>query len=723
MKKLNYLFILLLVCILNANAQTWEYYKDWPINVKPVDIDVNNAGTLFMLTSEKTIFYKLLNQDWQEMPTFPAGNPECISVVKNSNRLYFGDYMQGLVYTDNFGQSWQQTWLTTNPISGFHESVVALSNISNPNLFFGATFGALIKYTSNGQNGQFIVYDSTNNFNNDANEIFITSSNVTLIGTENGGIWKSTPNGSTFQQTNQNQHKFLRFTEGNGKVYALGYNSIQNHFFLVSSTDFMNWESVITPSPTEKYTSILFDSSTQSLWLGSETGLYKSDPVTANAPTWNSATYNNLSQFTVEIVKSGSKIHNFSNEFIAQQIDNSNTNWNAINQGLRGSVNYAGFGSNNKIFAASYNNNTVSSANDAQSTWSNTSITGNTIIVFDMIVRPNGKIYLDMGTSIKKSIDNGLTYTDITPPNMTACWRLHVGENNSLFASLYGEREKLYRSTDDGATWSLFGDFTSEVEWDPAIVENISEDSNGVVYVVTESLDIFFGVNTLRYTTDQGVTWNSISYVDQSSCSFTPLVMSSGDKTYFSACSRAFTVNIANSSPFQPYTFPWGTSGFLHPGAFKKNSQGHQYILKDALYKSVDNGVTWTNLGLPSEFIHGATDVAGLFIDSNDDVFVKSSTYIYLPSSSWGFYKITETLGVENPESNPVSVYPNPASNLITIQTTHSISNVSVYDMQGKNVLNVNDNIIDVSNLSNGLYLIKIEDSQGNKMNSKFVKN
>lgn len=52
-------------------------------------------------------FYKLEPQDWQEMASFTVVNPQGIFAMKNSNRMYFADEFQGLVCTDNFGQTWQ----------------------------------------------------------------------------------------------------------------------------------------------------------------------------------------------------------------------------------------------------------------------------------------------------------------------------------------------------------------------------------------------------------------------------------------------------------------------------------------------------------------------------------------------------------------------------------------------------------------------------------------
>tara|TARA_B110001450_G_scaffold13655_1_gene12854 strand:- start:1248 stop:2378 length:1131 start_codon:yes stop_codon:yes gene_type:complete len=60
---------------------------------------------------------------------------------------------------------------------------------------------------------------------------------------------------------------------------------------------------------------------------------------------------------------------------------------------------------------------------------------------------------------------------------------------------------------------------------------------------------------------------------------------------------------------------------------------------------------------------------------------------------------------------NDVIIYPNPANEILTIQSNNLISPISIYDITGKLVLqnrgNSNEIILDISNLKSGLYLIK----------------
>ncbi|MEY3236376.1 MAG: hypothetical protein RI883_477 [Bacteroidota bacterium] len=77
-----------------------------------------------------------------------------------------------------------------------------------------------------------------------------------------------------------------------------------------------------------------------------------------------------------------------------------------------------------------------------------------------------------------------------------------------------------------------------------------------------------------------------------------------------------------------------------------------------------------------------------------------------------------------NMENTLITVYPNPVSgNVLTIEGLSQF-NWKITDLQGKEYSTTsNSNQIDVSNLSNGVYLIRIESQLGNNVVKKIVKN
>lgn len=98
------------------------------------------------------------------------------------------------------------------------------------------------------------------------------------------------------------------------------------------------------------------------------------------------------------------------------------------------------------------------------------------------------------------------------------------------------------------------------------------------------------------------------------------------------------------------------------------------------------------------------------------------TTSDHIPVSALFEFSAT-TSGVEDFYSeNPVKIYPNPVNNVLNIDILNPVNNqfAEIYDLTGKKIVNekLTGNTINVSSLSNGIYILKI----GN-YRSKFIKN
>jgi len=82
------------------------------------------------------------------------------------------------------------------------------------------------------------------------------------------------------------------------------------------------------------------------------------------------------------------------------------------------------------------------------------------------------------------------------------------------------------------------------------------------------------------------------------------------------------------------------------------------------------------------------------------------------------------TSSVSEHELSDIILYPNPTTDKIFWAQNIMIEKVTIYDMNGKQVLseNITENSIDVSHLASGTYLIKLESNKKLIYNSKFVK-
>jgi|688.fasta_scaffold96338_1 hypothetical protein len=73
-----------------------------------------------------------------------------------------------------------------------------------------------------------------------------------------------------------------------------------------------------------------------------------------------------------------------------------------------------------------------------------------------------------------------------------------------------------------------------------------------------------------------------------------------------------------------------------------------------------------------------------------------------------------------------VRIFPNPATNLLHIESDKTISHYSLIDLQGRMIthaesINENSSVIDVSNLQKGMYMLLLTDDLGNQAIRRFV--
>lgn len=78
--------------------------------------------------------------------------------------------------------------------------------------------------------------------------------------------------------------------------------------------------------------------------------------------------------------------------------------------------------------------------------------------------------------------------------------------------------------------------------------------------------------------------------------------------------------------------------------------------------------------------------------------------------------------GKLNKSKEAIKLYPNPATDLLTIDSKEKIQNISIYDMGGRKVnADLKNDKVNVKNLNAGSYIISIETKDG-KTTEKFIK-
>ena len=81
------------------------------------------------------------------------------------------------------------------------------------------------------------------------------------------------------------------------------------------------------------------------------------------------------------------------------------------------------------------------------------------------------------------------------------------------------------------------------------------------------------------------------------------------------------------------------------------------------------------------------------------------------PDGSDGFLYPQEALS----EQPPISIYPNPAINYISIDNDENVKSIIIFNLVGRKIMtfeNIQKNeLYDVSTLSNGMYLVQVTDN------------
>ena len=94
-------------------------------------------------------------------------------------------------------------------------------------------------------------------------------------------------------------------------------------------------------------------------------------------------------------------------------------------------------------------------------------------------------------------------------------------------------------------------------------------------------------------------------------------------------------------------------------------------------------------------------------------------------SEGWMIYLDDLILGTNNVSQTSITHYPNPVENILYLNSKDAIDSVAIYTITGQKVSNVtfneNRNEVNLSNLSSGLYLVKVS-SNGSVENFKVVK-
>jgi hypothetical protein len=244
--------------------------------------------------------------------------------------------------------------------------------------------------------------------------------------------------------------------------------------------------------------------------------------------------------------------------------------------------------------------------------------------------------------------------------------------------------EKLLQSTNNGGTWTQIS--TTGL---PANFQGSKITTNGKrIYLSNAPKD---GAQDIYFSDDGGSSWT--------------LTNSAGKFTHTNPwVQNLYAVEDYVFAAIMPISFT-----VPPPYIYSKTQQPNFFVGDFSVFK----GLTNTNLPF---FFHVKNKLFTMFGDlySTEPGFKGEAN----PSTGIDFVEF---------EKNPVSVYPNPASQTIQILAgNQELTKIEIFSLTGKIVLQQTlpqNNLIDISQLTNGVYLIHTTTTNGQKTTAKFIKN
>jgi photosystem II stability/assembly factor-like uncharacterized protein len=294
---------------------------------------------------------------------------------------------------------------------------------------------------------------------------------------------------------------------------------------------------------------------------------------------------------------------------------------------------------------------------------------------------------------VYKTSNGGTTWTTVSGFSLPGALSGEFGYIKDIAAGnsfwFITNKGKIYRTTDKGLTWIKLNTPVSDLT-EVGVNIAFSDNNNGIIYQ-----EIYNQNNIDQYiykTSNGGTTWSTRQRVD------TKYV---NDFSYIPGTTTLVGVETIFTSPNTAVS----ETGF-----------------------SNDNGITWTKIDTapkPGKLVLSFFDrntgwAGGINTSVSDGIFKYTGPSIVGTSLVINDFNSTTEF----------SVFPNPTKGNIKLYSTkNTISNVTVYNMLGKEVHNAkfnnlsNDVNVDLSTINNGVYFMKATAENGVVQTIKIIKN
>lgn len=688
MKQFIRFFITLFIISLTCQAQEytefdWQYPKYGSHSLNNVKwiagekfIAVGDQG-MILLTFDNGASWVMKQQQTQiNMKGIYVKNEFSIFVVgsyANSNTSIF--------HSEDGGETW--TIIYENASMGLKDMHFADENTG----YVVGTIGKIIKTTDGGINWVDI---SNSSISGDLQCVWFTSPDTGFVGrTTTFGMYKTVNGGQTWTQnfgyffTNCYSMHFINDSVGWAGSYG---NAI---FKTVNGG--LNWATQSNPGLSEPIKSIAFADSARGIAV-STSYVYR----TSNGTTW-SGTFFPVNFMSGTMSPAGTAIcgsttggirqsTNYGSSFMEINPENGFSVFRRI-KFVSSQIGWVG-GDDGKILRTT----------DAGATWTLSSNVPYYSTCNDMAALSSSKLIIatDEGT-LRTTTNSGSTFTTTTLDANIILNAIHFP--SSTVGYVGGNSGKLWKTSNGGTSYSL-------------LATNFTQDIKELFFSSASTGYLVDHFSTLRKTTDGGLSWTTLNGSGIGAPKqlwFTSdlngyLVNDNGG--VFRTIDGGQTFNAAGNSCLQtPFDMQFinDTTGFV-VGSFTNASCDISY--------TVDGGNSWNSMLFPYAYAGWgvyAMDTSRVFLVGQNQTIIRSGNSDV----------VTSTNSAELTGNDELLFYPNPTNE--SIQLTKHAKSWRIFNLQGALVKEGSSLTINTTDVSEGIYLIRINQENGFNKTSKLI--
>lgn len=325
------------------------------------------------------------------------------------------------------------------------------------------------------------------------------------------------------------------------------------------------------------------------------------------------------------------------------------------------------------------------------------------------------------GAGILKSSDNGLSWTDLTPPGMSnGIVRALVVNSGFIFAGIFGGSEGVFKSPLAGISTSTWSSFSAGLVNDQ--IRSL-EIKNNTIYAGTHGDGVWQSpITNANWSQSSNTMTSNADYVQALHFNGTTFYAGniSGSPVLYQSSNNGVTWTASNNGTFASFpVYALESSG-------NTTFVGTEY---SGVYKTTDNGQTWTDYNL------GFQDNSGAWFCNDMNVrsfhFLGSTIYAGTDCGVWKRTNHATNLAVDE-LSNPslFQIYPNPTTDQLTIKRSDFAQSKN-YSLQMTNALGqivfASSFLPETLSLSNiqvpcsGIYFVTFLDGDGNSVQTTKV--